>query len=444
MNDLRSRLARFDRARPAPRAGEHPAADPGGAGHLPLIPVDREPRSAVEPTLRPLEALLQRGARWVGSAPCGYLRWEEPVAEGAWPGPPACAVPADAFWRLARQDAPGPGAWAVLDTETTGLAGGAGTLVFLVAVLLWDPSGARCIQYFLPEPEGERAMLQAVIDDLATAAALVSYNGRAFDLPHLRARMRLHRIDESAFDRPHLDLLHPVRRLGAGWMPDARLATAEAQLLGRPRGPDDIPGSEAPWIYQSYLIDGVDTGLGPIADHNRRDVESLMRLAAVVAAGFAGGDAASHLPAAARLAAARALLRAGEVEAARELLQALADVATHAEVELRAGAHWHLFQCHRRTGDAPRALAALEQLDAPGPWRMQALVEAAKLLEHRFRDFAAARERVLRALRLTEVGVALTSEPRSTAAQQALMHRLRRLERRAARACAGQGGEWTP
>jgi hypothetical protein len=350
-------------------------------------------------------------------------------------------VPADAFWRLARQAAPGSGAWAVLDTETTGLAGGAGTLVFLVAVLLWDHQGAHCIQYFLPEPEGERAMLQAVMDDLAGAAALVSYNGRAFDLPHLKARMRLHRIEESAFDRPHLDLLHPVRRLGAGWMPDARLATAEAHLLNRPRGPSDIPGSEAPWIYQAYLIDGVDAGLGAIADHNRRDVESLMRLAAVVAAGFAGGEAAAHLPPTARLSAARALLRAGQVQSARELLEPLADPGASGGEELRAGACWHLFQCHRRSGDTAGALAALEQLDTAGPWRMIALVEAAKLLEHRLRDFAAARERVMCALRLAEMDASFVGGSHATVAPAALVHRLRRLERRATRAAAGRGAQ---
>src|SRR5512137_2280887 len=41
---------------------------------------------------------------------------------------------------------------AFLDTETTGLAGGAGTLVFLTGVGVWDGAGLTVHQVFLRDP----------------------------------------------------------------------------------------------------------------------------------------------------------------------------------------------------------------------------------------------------------------------------------------------------
>ncbi len=83
-----------------------------------------------------------------------------------------------------------------LDTETTGLAGGAGTLAFLVGVGTFTAEGFRLRQYFLRDPAEEAAMLHALLEDLEAATGLVTFNGQAFDLPLLE--LALHRRPEAA------------------------------------------------------------------------------------------------------------------------------------------------------------------------------------------------------------------------------------------------------
>ena len=60
---------------------------------------------------------------------------------------------------------------------------------------------------------------------------------------------------------PHLDLLHPVRRLfGKRWN-DCRLLSVEEQLLGF-RRVDDLPGSEAPAAWFDYMQPAIIRGYG--------------------------------------------------------------------------------------------------------------------------------------------------------------------------------------
>jgi len=68
----------------------------------------------------------------------------------------------------------GPSQLAYIDTETTGLAGGAGTLVFLVGVGRFVDEGFRLRQYFLRDPAEEAAMLLALQEDLEPAGGFVS------------------------------------------------------------------------------------------------------------------------------------------------------------------------------------------------------------------------------------------------------------------------------
>ena len=57
---------------------------------------------------------------------------------------------------------PDPGRIAYIDTETTGLAGGAGTYAFTAAIATPIDCGLRLAQLFLPEPGMESAFLHAL------------------------------------------------------------------------------------------------------------------------------------------------------------------------------------------------------------------------------------------------------------------------------------------
>jgi uncharacterized protein YprB with RNaseH-like and TPR domain len=72
----------------------------------------------------------------------------------------------------------------------------------------------------------------------------------------------------------HLDLLHPVRRHWKGQWENCRLATAERELLGVVRE-DDLPGSEAPAAWLTYLRGGSARNLRRVLAHNNQDLKSL-------------------------------------------------------------------------------------------------------------------------------------------------------------------------
>lgn len=173
-----------------------------------------------------------------------------------------------------------------LDTETTGLSGGAGTWVFLVGLGSFEEDGFRVWQGFLAEPAEERALLEEVAARIRAASVVVSFFGKAFDRHRLEDKMRLHGIAPPFEGRPHLDLYHPLRRL---YRPrpapgertvalDARLRTLERELCGVERE-DDLPGALAPAAWFDYLH-GRPHALEGVFRHNRDDVLSLVALAA--------------------------------------------------------------------------------------------------------------------------------------------------------------------
>lgn len=171
-----------------------------------------------------------------------------------------------------------------LDTETTGLATAAGTLAFLVGLGWWEGARFRQVQLLLPDHVDEPALLQELRRNIPIDGWLVTYNGKGFDWPLLVARYRM------AMDRPpihagHLDLLPVVRRLFRHRMPDARLQTAETELLGLRRH-GDVPGWEIPARYLQFLRDGEPARLIEIVRHNDEDVRSLARLIALVESGL--------------------------------------------------------------------------------------------------------------------------------------------------------------
>ncbi len=164
-----------------------------------------------------------------------------------------------------------------LDTETTGLAGGTGTVAFVVGLAWIDGASLRLVQWLMASFAAERALIGRVRERLARAAAIVTFNGKSFDLPLLKARARLTGGDLGVQDVPHLDLLHATRRLlRAGW-PDCRLRTAEAEAL-RIERVDDLPGAEAPGAWRRWLARGDGSLLERVLDHNRADLLSLAAL----------------------------------------------------------------------------------------------------------------------------------------------------------------------
>ncbi len=168
-----------------------------------------------------------------------------------------------------------------LDTETTGLAGGAGTIVFAYGLGFVRGDELVVEQLFLRDFGEEPAMLRHLAERLREFPVPVTFVGKSYDRHRIAARLALHKLQAPVLTARHLDLYHAVRRqFGKQW-PDTRLATVEQRLLGVHRT-DDLPGSEAPAAFLDWIRDGT----GPVdrvLEHNRLDVLSLVALLGALA-----------------------------------------------------------------------------------------------------------------------------------------------------------------
>lgn len=196
---------------------------------------------------------------------------------------------------------------AFLDIESTGLGGGAGIYAFMVGVGTFEQEEGAADgsaefpefvvrQFFMRHPGEEPALLTALTHLLRNCSSLVTFNGRSFDAPLLRGRYRYTGrflpagvqmpsvLDSSA---PHLDLLHPARRLWRKRLGSCSLSNLERAVLGRTRTEDDVPGSLIPQLYADYLRDGDGSQMQRVFYHNREDIVSMAVLAEVIYRAFA-------------------------------------------------------------------------------------------------------------------------------------------------------------
>ncbi len=248
------------------------------------------------------------------------------------------------------------GSLAFVDLETTGLAGGAGTLGFLVGVGTFQPSGFRLRQYFMRDPDEEAAMLRLVKLDLEQMEGIVSFNGRVFDLPLLEARSTIALRERWRLNEwPHFDLLYPSRRLWRKSLEDCRLATLEQHILHLTRADDDVPGELIPGMYLDYLRTGDASDMRRVIYHNSVDILTLVGLASGVLDRYRRPDPA-ELSGEEALAVARwhqASGRDGLAEAAYR-----AAVESAGKVELRTEALRRYTDHLKRSGQPKQALAA--------------------------------------------------------------------------------------
>ena len=169
---------------------------------------------------------------------------------------------------------------AFIDTETTGLSMGTETYTFLIGIGTYDEDAFVVRQYFMRHPGEERAQLYLVEQALGNCSSIISFNGRAFDMPLLNTRFTLIQERPPLAGAPHLDLLPAARRIWRARLPSCALSELERSVLGVQRTTDDVPGWMIPEIYRSYYRSGRGTDLmAHVFYHNLVDVTSMARLA---------------------------------------------------------------------------------------------------------------------------------------------------------------------
>ncbi len=281
-----------------------------------------------------------------------------------------------------------------LDTETTGLSGGAGTVPFLVGLGFYEddasPSGGGrfVVEQLLLKGLGDEApILEHLRRRIEACSMLVTFNGKAFDLPLLRTRAVLNRVAPLA-ERPHLDLLHVARRLHKHRLASCSLQTLESLILGRERV-GDVAGADIAAIYHHYLRSGDEGSLNPIVEHNALDVISMFALVGLYGEPLEQwGDGGLVLAPSDLSAAAKVARRA------RDLDRAL--VFAERSVTRGAGAVGHQARADvaKARGDKASALLAYEAAlalataaDAESLLALSLRHELAKLYEHHARAY---------------------------------------------------------
>jgi uncharacterized protein YprB with RNaseH-like and TPR domain len=160
-----------------------------------------------------------------------------------------------------------------LDIETCGLSAAP---VFLAGLCHVGDRNLFLRQLFARDYSEERALLGELGRIARGFDFLVTFNGKAFDVPFLRDRAIHHRI-EPPIEMPHLDLLWMARRRWKELLPDCRLKTLEWHVLRRRRA-GDIGGVEIPGLYHDYVKRGEAHRLLPVFHHNLLDVVAMVEL----------------------------------------------------------------------------------------------------------------------------------------------------------------------
>jgi len=318
---------------------------------------------------------------------------------------------------------------AFIDTETTGLSGGIGVCAFLVGVGYLSSDGFVVEQFLMNDFPAEADMLRTVCTKLEGFDVISSYNGRAFDIPILDGRLLLNRMRTKLASKPHIDLLHPARRVWKHRLGDCSLKSLETHVLDLVRT-DDIEGWMIPQAFFDYLQTGDKQSMEQILLHNRHD---LVSLAAVASFMFRALDSPERAP-------------------------------------LAHGAEWYglatLLEQHRRTNEATHCMERALAMGLPteirsrciralsltrkrqGRWKTAAklwhettaannemntffaLEELAKFYEHRQQDLVSARAICQRALNMLEVTEAISGPSPPARHIENFEHRLRRIERK--------------
>jgi uncharacterized protein YprB with RNaseH-like and TPR domain len=316
-----------------------------------------------------------------------------------------------------------------LDTETTGLGMGTGTYVFLIGAGYMEGDRFVVKQFFLDTPGDERLLLDALGSFLSRFPVLITFNGKAFDWPLLESRFRLHRRRAPFDDPPHLDLLHPARRLWKRRLESCALTSLEAQILGIRRTLEDVPGWEIPFRYFRYQRSGDGSQLEGVFYHNLVDILSLASLALhidrIVADPNCGlvEHGSDYF----------CIGKVYEVSGDGDMAVYCYEEALRRGVlpELRPECYLRLGRLHKRVRRWDAAIQCWETLlDDGGRAGLVARVELAKFYEHVERDYVTAIDHVQHALVLAE----LFDSPWPDANQRDLEHRLSRLLNRSIRA----------
>lgn len=312
-----------------------------------------------------------------------------------------------------------------IDTETTGL-GGAGTIAFMVGAAYFTSEALVVRQYFLRDHGDEAAMLPLLRELLHSKTAVITFNGRSFDLPLLDNRFLMNRLTLPQGDlttMPHIDLLHPARRVWRQRLDSCRLSSLEQHILGVRRTHEDVPGSLIPYLYNTYLREGDMRPLLRVFYHNQLDMLSMVTLTTRLLRLFDRPEAHDHHLD--LLGLSRWQFDLGLLETAEQTV-ALARERT-LPIEDEQQILWHLATMLKKSGRQSEAVSLWEQIAIYSQENVAAHIELAKYHEWH-------KPNLDQAINWTQQALGLLDRyaPYERILKQELQHRLQRLRKKTA------------
>ena len=270
-----------------------------------------------------------------------------------------------------------------IDTETSGLSGGAGTFAFLIGVGCFREGGFLLEQLIIRDPSEEMAMLLHLAHMVKPDTIFVSFNGKSFDIPLVQNRLVLNKLPVHLRELAHVDILHISRKLWRRTLPSCTLKELEVAILGFPRSSEDVPGWMIPDIYFEYLRTNDPARLSDVIYHNAQDIVSLAALMIHISRLFEFDQSDEDISTDDLFAISRVYWDLGSHDIAEKISQRILNRELTSAQLLSANAM--LGQYHKLKKSLPKALTHWEIAAAQGdPY---ACVELAKYYEHKQCDF---------------------------------------------------------
>jgi uncharacterized protein len=344
-----------------------------------------------------------------GEVFCAINTRDNAYAHGIIPMLPHAISPRLALWNksdlsLSSLD---PSRIIFLDTETTGLSGGTGTLPFMVGLGWFSEDGFTTSQLFIRNPSEEPAQLTKLDELVNTAVAIVTYNGKSFDIPILQTRYVINGMTSPFKNLPHFDLLPLSRRLWRRRLESRGLKDIETEILGYSRSQMEVPGWEIPILYFNYLRNRDPSPLEGVFYHNAIDIMSLAALYLHVNSILGTAENPTELAPVDHLSLAILFEDTGEIDSAISLYEQLLRMELPdiyaTELRLRYG------RILKRDGKYDRAVQVWHQEN--GQQDLRVLIQLAKVFEHQHRDYESAMQWTSLALeKLSEMSGSLSTQ----------------------------------
>ncbi|HOW85332.1 MAG TPA: ribonuclease H-like domain-containing protein [Candidatus Aminicenantes bacterium] len=310
-----------------------------------------------------------------------------------------------------------------LDLETTGLAGGTGTIPFLIGLAYYRDERFKVTQFFLNEMAEEDRLvgqLDRFVREMGFKS-VVTYNGKVFDVPLVETRFAMHRTPCPLRGLPHLDFLFSARSLWKHKYDSCKLFTLAQEIVQAERS-EDIPGAEIPLRYFQYIRSGDFSLIDPILYHNQEDLLSLLGLIVAGAllverhretASSGGGDPMDLYG------VASLFERSGDAAKSAALLEKALAGGRGLTAEASQAARKKLSRHFKKNKDWDKALPFWQEMAAGEGVDCDCFRELAMYFEHTARDYG-------EAIRVATEGLAL-AKGRSPLAEKDFEKRITRL-----------------